>query len=258
MGTTQEAFDRNVQTISDITPGQLRPRYEAMDDLFLEISELIKYSKEDSDLFAKIPRFNMEFINSLEERFLTLVHAVSSYTEIALDKNEAEKQWKELEPLAQKLKRDIIEALQFIYEEEERFEDLDKINEIAVGVGKKDLYCDYVELRSIATRDVDLLVSMGLPATAPADMEALFEKMLPLFGSIEAPAELVEERALLVKQAYTWLYEAVDPIRRYGKYIHSDNPVKLVHYKSLSKSASGKAGAKKREENRVAKTDTNL
>ncbi len=244
MGTTEEAFTRNHAIIAAITTNDLRPRYEAMDDLFLEISALIKHSKEDIDLFAKIPRFNIDFINSFEDRYLTLIHAFSMYTEVSLNKSEAEESWKELEPLAQKLKREIIVALQFIYEEEERFEDLRQLNEIAVGTGKKDLYCDYVELRGIATKDLDHLVSMGVSETAPADMEAIFEQMIPLFGALEAPAELVEERSLLVKQAYSWLDEAVDQIRRYGKFIHANNPDRYVLYKSQSRMSNAKAAAR--------------
>ncbi len=248
LGTTQEAYDRNAAYIATITSDNLRPRFESMEDLFLEISELINHCNEDKDLFAKIPRFNIEYIITLDDRYLTLLHAFSLYTEISLDKNVAESAWKKIEPKAQRLKRIIIEALQFAYEEEERFDDLAKINEIAVGSGKKDLYCDYVELRSIATRDLPLLVSMGVSETAPADMEAIFEQLIPLFGSLEAPSELVEERALIVKQAYTWLYEAVDSIRRYGKFIHADNPKRLVLYKSKSRIENGKSSARARKD----------
>lgn len=255
MGTPKEAFELHAQTITAIGTDRLRPRFDSMEDLFEQTSQLITYVREDRAAFEAIPRFDISIIDTLEDRLNALIYLFGYYTEVALNKSEAREQWDALEPQAHQLKRDIIESLRFIYEELGDDKRLKELTEIAIGTGRKDLFCDFAQLSGVAVRDKAHLISMGLPETIVEDTDAIRDQLLPLFGSLEATPEEVEKRALMVQQSFTWLDEAVSEIRRYGKFAFRNDAEKQERYKNQNDVLAGKASAKARQEAKEASAE---
>ncbi len=239
MGSTAEAFEKHQGNITQIGEADLRARHLAVETIIGEASELVTISTEDSPAFSKISRFDMGNIETLQERTDAFMHCFAAYQDVALDKSEAKEQWDSIEPEAYTMKRKLLKRLGLIYEEENRIADLKEINEIAIGRGRRDLTMDYLQLSGIASKDAKDLATLNFGEEKVARISEIFEILKSLIGSITTPKAEIEEKKLLMDQAYTYLDQAVSSIRKYGQLIFDGEPRENL-YKSQFHMDSGK------------------
>jgi len=239
MGSTAEAFVKHEGFIKEIGEADLRSRHLAVETIVGEVSELVNTSLQDSSAFSKITRFEMSNIETLQERLDAFMHCFAAYQDVALDKSEAKEQWDAIEAEAYREKRKLLKRLGLIYEEDGRPADLKEIKQIAIGRGRRDLTMDYLQLSEIAVKDALPLASLNYGEAEIARISEIFETLKSLIGTVTTPKAEIEERLLVMEQAYTYLDQAVSSIRTYGQLIF-DGEDRESLYKSKSHVDYGK------------------
>lgn len=240
MGTPQEALANHRTYIEAIPEDQLSKQNLSTNDIFGEASELVTVATEDYEKFQAMTRFDLFFIDTLQERIDAYMMAVSLFEEVALDKGEAKEAWADLEPIAYDVKRHLMRRLRLLYEEDNNRQGIELLNSIAIGRGRRDLTMDFLQLSELAVKEQDALGTLAYSAEQVAYVAEIFESLKKLLGSINTPVKEVEARKLLMQQAYTYLHEAVSTIRRYGQLIFADDDDRLKLYKSESHMETGR------------------
>ncbi len=239
MGSTAEAFEKHQGNITQIAEADLRARHLAVETIIGEASELVNSATEDISSFTKMARFEMDNIHSLQERIDAFMYSYALFQDVALDKSEAKELWDNVESEAYVAKRKLLKRLELIYDEDGRHDDLKQIKQIAIGRGRRDLTMDYLQLSEIAVKDAEHLASLNFGEADVARISEIFEILKSLIGSITTPKAEIEEKKLLMEQAYSYLDQSVSSIRKYGQLIF-DGEDREKLYKSESHIEYGK------------------
>ena len=228
---------------SDKSFEKLRPVIEALpddnivsptmppDDIVGEAEELLNTATEDKDLLIK-GGLESEYIDSLRDRIGAYIVAEAEHRAVAFAKSEAKKEWDDIETKAVEIKRTLMHYMRFVFKRNNMTAELKSIGEIAKGKGRRDLMLDLMDLYKLAQKNVDLLTTVGMDTSLIEDANTMFEKLRSLLGDLNTEPEEVETKKMLVKKAYTYLWDAVDNIREFGQFVFWKDENRLDLYRS--------------------------
>ncbi len=87
------------------------------------------------------------------------------------------------------------------------------------------------------------LASLNFQEANIVEVEEIYESLAGLLGSINTPKAEIAELKLMMEKAYTYLEDAVKPIKSYGRMIFEDTPREDM-YKSKSLAEYGSISPK--------------
>ena len=231
MSNSQDSYEKLRPVIEAIPDEEVVTPTMPPDDIIGEAEELLKTALEDKDTLIK-SGLNSEYIDTLEYRIGAFAVAESEFNAVAFDKSEAKKEWEKIEPDALELKRTLMHYLRFVFKRNNMTNELKSLGEIAKGKGRRDLMLDMMDLHKLAQKHINLLATVGLDASLIDAANNMFEKLRSLLGDLNAEPEEVERKKMMLRKAYTYLWQAVDNIREFGQFVFWKDPNKSELYRS--------------------------
>jgi hypothetical protein len=197
------------------------------------------YHQEAADLFAWIQAdqkalegagLDWTVVSELEQRIGASRHAQSIWTSLRFAKAEARREYAEKSPAAYDLRNTIIHHMLFAYRKE--VDILGRVRSISEGSGDADMLQDLSDLEVLGRTYPEPLAAVNFDTTLLDQAEAACESLSPLLAIAAGEAALDNETKLNRDRAYSYLKEAVDHIREYGRYVFWRNPTRLRGYAS--------------------------
>ncbi len=238
MGTTQDAFTQIEPIITLIQESDLIGKNRTMNAITGETSALVVTATEDRAEFKAVPRFDISKIDTLQLRLDGYLYTYAQFEEIAFNKSESLTQWDSGEDNAYKVKRKLLRRLITLAEEAGDTAELAELKKISKGRGREDLTMDFLLLAGKARKYQVELATLNYQEDEIIEVEAIFETLKSLLGSINRPNSEIATKKLLMEQAYTYLAQAVNSIQSYGRMIFEDTDREDL-YKSASRQEYG-------------------
>jgi len=150
-------------------------------------------------------------------------------------RQDAETDWRTLSPAAYALRDRLIDECEFAFYQKPSL--LSRIDEVKKGTGHADMIQDLTNLALLGKNNQALLeathTDVSLLDTALETSDAMANLLAMANG--EKVEDNISKR--MRDQAYTYLKELVDEVRRYGRFIFRNNKARLVGYQNSYKKA---------------------
>ena len=251
MLSTEESYNKHLESFSAIPEEKMKSSHMARDDVLGESEELKIVALEDKEALVKAgcPE---EYIKTLDERIGAYSHASSVWENSEFTKTEAKKQWIEAETSAYEFKADLLHDLGHALRRNP--DQLKYLSKITAGYGKRDLVMDLKDAAVLGKKNIEALKEINFDISKLDESEALHDKLSNLLSEANmSPGEL-EELKTLAFQAFTYLQEAASEIRENGQYVFWKDENRLDLYKSDFYQRLGKSKNKKEESESVVET----
>ncbi len=224
--SVEKTMEEIVRAISE---DQVQQPHMAREDVIGEAREFSIVIKRDSaDLVKK--GHVAEMIASYDARIELYDGAASTFATSLFDKTSHHNNWDFVEKGAYEFKWFLLEELDFCFENYP--EGKKYVKEIRKGRGRRDLVCDYSDTAALIEKErarlTESFFDFSLEEKCKTDGRVLAE----LLSNMMMSPELVEEHKIFSYQAFTYLNEATQELRRIGQHIFRRDADKLAEYKS--------------------------
>lgn len=189
-----------------------------------------------------------EFIDSLPGR-INLFAYLTNYMLLKLHDDESIQQsWIGEKKKGYALRKEILRAYEVAYRKEELR--LDQLSKIKRGRGDTDMIVDLLSLKEMGVTYPNQLNAVNFDMTVLEDAVTLSAQLSALLGKCNIAPDEEKELREVRNRAYTWLHEAMEEIRTFGRWIHADDEEKHKDYVSAFHVELGKmsAAAKRKKE----------
>ncbi len=228
----EQAYETHLTTFTSIPEENEVTNPMSDRDFMGETIDLISIVKRDYDELMS-GRLKPIYPDTLKIRLDCYVVALAKLKAITDHSSEANLKWAEDAPKAKDTKDIIIHEARFIMNERGDLDSVKYLNKIAVGVGRRDLCMDCVELKLFGDRHSDILIEDGMDMTLFQKIGEQYDALSVLLEDINKAPSDVKEAEVTMRKAFTWLYEATSEIRKYGQHIFWRDE-RLDDYKSDS------------------------
>ncbi len=109
---------------------------------------------------------------------------------------------------------------------------LKELKNIKNGKGHRDMLIDLLELEIIGREYNELLTKTLFDFTLLDRAKTLHEEVTRAYADMRVHGRQTSKAILIRDKAYTWLKETMDEIRKYGKFVFSNDADRLKLYKS--------------------------
>ncbi|MBI9069178.1 MAG: hypothetical protein JEZ09_17915 [Salinivirgaceae bacterium] len=146
------------------------------------------------------------------------------------DKQAAEQEWTEKSPTAYELRNDLIAEFEYAFKDDAQL--LARLSEIRDGASHADMVQDLSDLAVMGNKHLDLLETTFFDSSllTKADEEA--KAMGILLARATGERTDTSAQKLFRDQAYTYLRQQVDAIRRTGKFVFRKDKDHVQSYQS--------------------------
>ena len=169
-------------------------------------------------------------VEGLEQRIGASRHAQSTWTSLRFAKAEAQREYAERSPNAYDLRDTIIHHMLFAYRNEPDI--LGRVRSIADGSGDADMLQDLSDLGVLGRTYPEPLAAVNFDTDLLDQVDTTCESLAPLLAIATGEGSLDSETKLNRDRAYTYLKQAVDEIREFGRYVFWRNPARIRGYAS--------------------------
>jgi len=230
--SNKAAFDELKPQITQIKQVELPTM--PMDVYNQQAENLAIWAREDlSELQAR--GLTPELLDDLEKRTDASRYAQGIWFKERHARQEAEMEWREQSPAAYKLRDRLIDEFEFAFYQKPSL--LARVDEVKKGTGHADMIQDLTNLALLGKDNQALLEDINTDVALLDTALATSDAMATLLAM--ANGEKAEDNATkhMRDQAYTYLKEVVDEVRRYGRFVFRQNKARLVGYQNSYKKA---------------------
>lgn len=157
-------------------------------------------------------------------------YAQSLWAEQRSTLEEAEKRWNQESDAAYDLRDELLHDFRHAYEESSEL--MKGVRAIADGDGDADMIQDLSDIEVFGKAHPDELAAINFDMTKLDMAATTSDEMGPILAAANGDDGADSAAKLLRDQAYTYLKQAVDLIRKKGKYKFWKNPERLKGYRS--------------------------
>ena len=200
-----------------------------VNDLVSEAADLIIQAQTDAEVLATLS-IDTERVGALEARVEVLRDYQTQWLDVKHDAEEARKEWKIKYPEALELKKDTLQTLRFVYDEDE--EKSKRISEITKGYGYDDLIQDLHDIAYMGKQDVTVFEPISYDVTKFDKADSFSSELMILLARMNGEKHDDNEAKSLRDKCFNYVKEIVDYIRKYGKYAFRNDPEKAKLYTS--------------------------
>jgi len=228
MSTTPE-FDELLSMIQAIQPaGVMIPNMPVA--VFVQEAEYLRHwCKDDQHALIRVG-LDWELVNSLPIRSRACSQAQSLWMKDNNLRPKAMQDWKEQSPAAFALRDQMIHSFRFAFRRHENL--LASVSEIAEGNSNSDLVQDLNDLPTLGKANLDLLTAISFEPELLDTAAILAGSMANLLAAMNNEHKKGRESVIIRNKAYTYLKQAVDEIRVYGKFAFRHHPERQKGYAS--------------------------
>lgn len=212
------------------------------------------YIQESENLFTRATADKPELVKvNLDWTLVDDLPLRASATRIAQglwqkefhEREEAQQIWKEKEPVYYDLKNQLIHTFLFAFRRSP--EPLETTRRIAEGAGHADMIQDLTDLAILGEAYPDELAAVSFDTDLLAQAKDDSAMAAELLARANGTRTEKNEEKELRDRAYTYLKQAVDEIRDYGKFVFHHDPDRLKGYRSEYVHQQNKKRAKNAE-----------
>lgn len=220
----------NEKSLAEAIPAdQVLNPSESVKDFLQEGGDLITTCERDRPELESV-NIDTSKIERLEAAVEVLRDAQSEWMEDKNDSEEAREEWKIVYPEAEKLKKELLKTMRFVYEGDENA--LARVSEITEGNNYRDTIQDLHDIAYKAKLDLSGFEKINYDVSLFDKADAYSNSLMLLLSRMNGEDREDSDTKLVRDKAYTNLKMLVDYIRRYGKYVFRDNPERAAAYTS--------------------------
>lgn len=215
--------------ITGISTEQLQTLYMPVGIYLQEAEDLLLAATPD--LPALTARgLSTELFNSMPQRIGALREAQSRWAEKQNKQTEAIAIWKEEAPKAIEFRDTLLDELDFAYRKQPDLQAA--VSEIAEGNTNADLVQDLNDLAVLGRNNPEPLLATNFNPDLLPQAAELSDTLAVVLADANGDRSATNDERVLRDQAYTYLKEAVDEVRSYGKFVFRNDAGKLKQYRS--------------------------
>ncbi len=201
-----------------------------IDITLVEAENLSNYAINDQDqLVAK--GLNPEVINDLVPRINLLKDAQSEWMISFNGKVITLEQWTEASEKAYQLQREFAHVFRFAYRKDHKL--MVQVNRISDGNGHADMIQDLSDYAALGKANPEPLQAVNYDMSKLDLADELSVSTRTLLGKVNGiRTETGKPEKEFRDRAYTYLKQAVDEVRDFGKFVFWEDEGKLKHYSS--------------------------
>ncbi|WP_372641024.1 hypothetical protein [Ancylomarina sp.] len=174
---------------------------------------------------------DLAIIDSILARTGALQYSQSAWMQEYDNKAEAEKQWKELSPLAFALRDELVHFSRFAYRDNPAL--IKQVQRIAEGHTNADMIQDLSDLALLGKANPEGLTTVGLDLTKLDTAETYAESLGVLLSEVNGARSTNSKPTKDMRdRAFTYLKQGVDTIRATGQFVFWKDEEKAKHYAS--------------------------
>jgi hypothetical protein len=193
---------------------------------------------EDTYYWSNIDReklatagLDLAIIDSILARTGALQYSQSAWMQEYDNKAEAEKQWKELSPLAFALRDELIHFSRFAYRDNPKL--IKQVRRIAEGHTNADMIQDLSDIALLGKTNAEALTTVGLDLTKLDTAETYAESLGELLSEVNGARSTNSKPTKDMRdRAFTYLKQGIDAIRSTGQFVFWKDEEKASHYAS--------------------------
>ena len=212
------------QTIPD---KELMPIYIPINVYNQEAENVHHWAMEDKD--ALIARgLDLRTIKELLTATGACREAEARWFKERYGKQEAEKEWNAKSPAAYALRDKVVDELEFAYFEDATLSS--RVDQIKEGSGDEDMIQDLANAAALGKANLPPLEKTNCDLTLLDKAEALSDSLPGILAAANGDKADSSAVKKIRDQAYTYLKVRVDEVRRYGKFVFSEQKDRQVGY----------------------------
>lgn len=127
------------------------------------------------------------------------------------------------------LKKKIIHEMEFAFSEKPQA--LKQLAEVKKGKSHKEMLINLLELEIIGRGYADLLRKTYFDFSLLEKLKTLQKEVTRAYADMKLHGNQINNTVVVRDKAYTWLKETINEIRKYGKFVFSNDPNRLKYYK---------------------------
>lgn len=211
----QEDYNALLPQFGAIQDGAIRTPSQPVDSFAQEAENLAVWAEGDRSAL-EAAGLDWQTVTSIPARAGALRQAESDWLGKRFGQAEAQRAWKDAEEEGIALREDLLAAMRFAY----RYSDelLGRVSIIAEGGSQADLIQDLNDIATLGRDNPDPLTSIGI-STNQLDEAATKSDELAGLLAIREGDSTSDPAKKLRDQAYTYLEQAVNEVRSYGRYV---------------------------------------
>lgn len=213
--------------IQAITEKELAPIYIPINVYNQEAENVHHWAMEDKD--ALIARgLDLRTIQELLTATGACREAEARWFKERYGKQEAEKEWNAKSPAAYALRDKLVDELEFAYFENPALSS--RVDQIKEGSGDEDLIQDLANAAALGKANLAPLEKTKCDLTLLDKAVALSDSLPGILAAANGDKADTSAVKKIRDQAYTYLKIRVDKVRRYGKFVFSEQKERYVGY----------------------------
>ncbi len=245
----QEFYEKNLPIIQSINDNDIVGLSMPQEQAATESEQLLLVATNHKDLLTA-RGLNPVFIDTLEERAGTFAYAAVNFDINTKKVSVFKELWNEKSDIAYNLRRKIINEFDFAFRKNN--EAIENLKEVKKGRGDKDMVLDLLAVYALGKKFPSELEAISFDLTLLEQAKTLHEEVSEAYAEAMIYDDAINEARVIRDKAYTWLKEAMDEIREYGKFVFQDDPEKQKNYFSEYFTNIGKDSSK----NRIGNSET--
>ncbi|MFA8433143.1 MAG: hypothetical protein ACEPOZ_01385 [Marinifilaceae bacterium] len=194
-----------------------------------EALNLLYYAEKDRAILQK-SGLDLSLVETLPVRINALRYAQTEWNSERYELDAAEQEWKQELPRARQFKRELLHNFRFAYRKNE--ERMKVVNYIAQGRSHADMVQDFCELAVVGRAHPEPLLAIGMDLELLSRAADLSVRLGALLAAVKGARGTLKEAKLHRDRAYTYLKQAVDEVREYGRFVFRGQESKQLHYGS--------------------------
>ena len=228
--TKEEYLNLKVDAINSIESGDIKKPTNIPVDLYIQEAEDLHYwCQADRDALVAAG-MDWALVEDLPVRGGALSAAEAIWINERFKKEEAQRQWNQVYPAAYKLRNNLVHHFRFAFRKDESL--YGRVKEIADGNGHADMIQDLIILSILGKKNPGLLMGINFDMSLLDQASEMSARLTTLWAMATGKKMEYNESKRLRDKAYTYLKEAVDEIRKVGKYVFWKDSERLKGYRS--------------------------
>lgn len=174
---------------------------------------------------------DLAIIDSILRRTAALQYSQSTWMQEYDNKADAEKQWKELSPLAFTLCDELLHFFRFAYRNKPTL--IKQVKRITEGYTNADMIQDLSDLSQLGKANPEDLTTVGLDLTKLDTAETYAESLGTLLAEVNGTHSINNKPTKDMRdRAFTYLKQGIDAIKATGQFVFWKDEEKAKHYAS--------------------------
>lgn len=222
-----EVFETLKANIEATPNDQIQSPNMPMDAYNQEAENLYYWALADKEaLMAR--GLDEQWINDLMPRVQASRHAQGMWFRERHAKQDAEREWKQKSPAGYQLRNQLLDEFEFAFYQNPSL--MARLQDAKKGSTHSDMIQDLTDLALLGKNNAALLEVTNFDLHLLDQAIVLSDELARILAI--ANGEKAEDGAakIMRDKAYTYLKEAVDQVRRVGRFVFRNNPERLVGY----------------------------